>query len=52
MLQPGFSAGRQHFMPFETEEQLREFLLGVGFVERPRVEDQTTPRWTPAGERP
>jgi hypothetical protein len=48
--QPGFSAGTQHFRPFETEEQVREFLVRLGFTERPRIEDQLAPRWTPAGE--
>ncbi|MBN3839259.1 hypothetical protein [Burkholderia sp. Ac-20349] len=48
--QPGFSAGTQYFMPFESEAQVREFLLDLGFTERARVTDQATPRWTPAGE--
>jgi hypothetical protein len=34
----------------ETEEQVREFLVRLGFTERPRIEDQLAPRWTPAGE--
>ncbi|HKT97090.1 MAG TPA: hypothetical protein VJS30_11205, partial [Paraburkholderia sp.] len=32
--QPGFAAGTQFFMPFETEGQVRKFLTGFGFTER------------------
>lgn len=42
-LQPGWSAGTQHFMPFKDEAEVREFLLGLGFTE--------LPRWTPGTPR-
>lgn len=42
-LQPGWSAGTQHFLPFKDEAEVREFLLGLGFIE--------LPRWTPGSPR-
>ncbi|WP_321820900.1 MULTISPECIES: hypothetical protein [unclassified Burkholderia] len=46
MRQPGWSAGAQHFHPFKDEAAVREFLLGLGFAEMPRVPPgEDTPRW-------
>ncbi|WP_232448919.1 hypothetical protein [Burkholderia ubonensis] len=37
MLQPGWSAGLRYFVPFKDETSVREFLIGLGFTEMPRV---------------
>jgi hypothetical protein len=43
--QPGWAVGTQHLMPFNSEDGLRQFLLGLGFTERERVTNDA-PRWT------
>lgn len=45
--QPGWSVGTQHLMPFRDEEEVRAFLLGLGFTEKPRVDvDDDTTLWS------
>ncbi|ABO60365.1 hypothetical protein Bcep1808_7490 (plasmid) [Burkholderia vietnamiensis G4] len=51
MLQPGWAAGTRYFVPFRDEAGVREFLLGLGFTEMPRViPGESTPYWNLDGK--
>jgi hypothetical protein len=44
--QPGWTVGLRYFVPFNDEGAVREFLVGLGFTEMPRVTPgDGTPLW-------